>query len=142
MKIAQNVKWGTKGEFLERGKIGYPISTLYKGEIYITNKRVIFRRGGGFLEDKQIMEASYRHISSIEFSRYSRSGYILLGIIVLGTALFFWWLRNVLRMPPIVDIVWLLLGGLSILLFFVTPSNFFKIHIVGREPLVISGELE
>ena len=36
-------------------------------EIYITNKRVIFRKGGIF--GKEIVEASYRHISSIEYKK-------------------------------------------------------------------------
>ena len=147
MKIAQNVHWGTKGVSIDRAT-AMKISPLLamergKGEIYVTNRRVIFRRGGGFLEDKQIVEASYHHISSIEFSKYSRSGYILGGIIVLGFTFFVWWIGNIVKMPLwLTNILCLILGFLGVLLFFVTPSKFFKIHIVGREPIMISGELE
>lgn len=67
-------------------------------EIYVTNKRVIFRKEiGGGVFGKEIVEAPYRHISSIEYKKESPWGW---------------------------DV---------------------KIHIVGRNPLVIpcaSGELE
>lgn len=133
LKIAKNVQWGTKTEIF--GLEG-------KGEIYVTNRRVIFKKGGGFLEGKQIVEASYYHISSIELTKESRYGYIVAGIVCLMFAYFVWWIGDELKLPNIWNFIPLIIAVLGIVLFFVTPPKLFKIHIVGRTPLIISGELE
>jgi len=145
LKVAKDVKWTSKSAS------DLPLSG--KGEIYVTNRRVIFKRGGGFLEGKEIVEASYPHISSIELGQESRSGNILAGVFFLVLAFFGWWAFNAFFTPMIeisaratpqylIGFGCLVLGVLGIALFFLTPSKYFKIHIVGRNPIVISGELE
>jgi len=133
VKIAENVNWGSA-----KGGIG----TESKGEIYVTNRRVIFKKGGGFLEGKQIVEASYRHISSIELTKESRYGYIVAGIICLIFAYFVWWLGDILDFPILWNFIPLIVAVLGIALFFVIPPKHFIIHVVGREPLRVSSELE
>lgn len=66
-----------------------------KWKIYITDKRVIFRKGGMF--GKEIVEASYRHISSIEHKKKSPWGYIIVGLffIVFGLFLVIYYLPRI-----------------------------------------------
>ena len=110
-------------------------------EIYITDRRVIFRRGGW---GKRIVEASYRYISSIEYERESRLGYIVCGVVVLVLAGGLWYLfHGVLRSTFwLLDLIVLLVGVAGLALFLGSPQSMFKIHVVGREPLTVSGELE
>lgn len=142
LKIAEDVQWGTKTETL-----GFKELKLGKGEIYVTNQRVIFKKGGGFLERKEIVEVSYRHISSMEMTQESRLGYVTGGIILLVSAFFIWWfVSDIIKMHGILQsltgLLCLILGVIGIALFFVTTPKHFTIHIVGRKPMVISGELE
>lgn len=53
-------------------------------EIYVTDKRVLFRKGG--ILGKKIVEASYRHISSIEYKKESPWGYIITGLAIIVLA--------------------------------------------------------
>lgn len=118
-------------------------------EIYITDRRVIFKKNGW---GKKIIEASYRYISSIEYEKESRLGYIIGGVMLLIFAFGVWYLFPSLF--PILysmtrkifswlfDLIVLLLGLVGLALFFVNPQGKFKIHVVGREPLTVSGRLE
>jgi ribosomal protein L40E len=130
IKLAKNVKWRS-------GK-----GTESIGEIYVTNRRVIFKKGGGFLEGKQIVEASYHHISSVELTEESRYGYIVAGIVCLIFAYFAWWIGDILDFPNLWIFMPLIVAVLGIALFFVTPPKRFIIYVVGREPLRVSSELE
>lgn len=114
-------------------------------EIYVTNKRFVFRKGGMF--GKEIVEASYRHISSIEYKKESPWGYIVAGIVFIGIAfitnnLFSSIFEELGSIMGLVFAVFIGLIGIILLVagVFITPS--FKIHVVGRKPLTISGELE
>ena len=125
-----------------------------KWEIYITDKRVIFRKGG--MLGKEIVEASYRHISSIEYKKQSPLVYIILGITSFVSAVFFvYWFSTIANSPSrilpsqtifvlgeILGLFLVLLGIISIVSGLLKKPNFI-IHIVGRNPLKISGkELE
>lgn len=50
-------------------------------EIYVTNKRVFLKKGGMF--KKEIVEASYRHMSSIEYVKEMSWGNIITGIVLI-----------------------------------------------------------
>ena len=112
-------------------------------EIFITDRRVIFKKGG---LGKRIIEASYRHISSIEYEKPSRLDYIIIGVVLLISAFGIWYLfHGILREFPffwLFDLIVLLLGSVGLAFFFVNPQGEFKIHVVGREPLTVSGKLE
>jgi len=125
-------------------------------EIYVTNKRVIFKKGGIF--GKEIVEASYRHISSIEYKKQSPLGNIVAGLvlIVFGFVSGYYALLEAKKYSPILyeelNTLYAILAFLGFILaffgiilivaiLFLSPN--FKIHIVGRKPLTISGkELE
>ncbi len=145
-KVAVDVKWTSSESSSD-------LSLSGKGEIYLTNRRVVFKRGGGFLEGKEIVEVSYQHISSIELTQESRLGNILGGVFLLVVAVFGWWALNAFLIPVVeisaratpqylIGFGCLILGVVGIALFFVTPAKYFKIHVVGRKPILISGELE
>lgn len=114
-------------------------------EIYVTDRRVLFRKGGVF--GKEIVEASYRHISSIEYKKENPLQYIVTGIFLIALAFI---LPIVLGdylqdLPPettylLVFVVGIIGAAVLIASFFIKPK--FKIHVVGREPLTITGELE
>lgn len=113
-------------------------------DIYVTDKRVLFKKGGVF--GKQIVEASYRHISSIEYKKESPWGYIIAGIFFIGFAFIAY--NFIFEYEPtmrsILTILSFIMGLMGIILIvasvFITPK--FKIHVVGRKPLTISGKLE
>jgi len=110
---------------------------------------------------KEIVEASYRHISSIEHKKKSPWGYIIAGLfcIVFGLVLVLYYLPRIntllystffyYRTFNLVNFIVAVLGFLLVIIgiiaivysLFLTPE--FKIHVVGRNPLKISGkELE
>lgn len=112
-------------------------------EVYVTDKRVIFKKGG--ILGKELVEASYRHISSIEYKKGSPFSLILTGIIfiVLGVIQynFLHGMEFIGTISLALLIIFILLGILSIVAsFFIKPT--YKIHVVGREPLSISGKFE
>jgi len=112
-------------------------------EIYVTNKRVLFKKGGIF--GKELVEASYRHISSIEYKKASPLSFIIAGIcLVLFGFIQYTFLSKNRFFEPIsfwIQIVFILLGIVAIVAsLFIKPT--FKIHVVGREPLTVSGKLE
>ena len=55
-------------------------------QVFLTNKRIIFKTKD-FLGGKEIVEASYRHISSIEYEKKISLGYVVAGIIVIVVGL-------------------------------------------------------
>ena len=117
-------------------------------EIYVTDKRVIFKKGGIF--GKELVEASYRHISSIKYKKGSPLSLIITGIVIIALGLIQYnFLHGINVMGTNVIgtmslaflIIFTLLGVISIVVsFFIKPT--FKIHVVGREPLTISGKFE
>ena len=112
-------------------------------EVYVTDKRVIFKKGG--ILGKELVEASYRHISSIEYKKGSPLSLIITGIVVIALGLFQYYFWQGIEFIGTVSLALLigltLLGVISIVAsFFIKPK--FKIHVVGREPLTISGKLE
>ena len=119
------------------------------GHIYATNKRLIFKNEG-ILGGKEIVEASYRHISSIEYGKKSSLGYVIAGICVVVLTLVFrysfanfsliflvsWDWLNILAILLILLGVILIVIGVA--LSFRPPV--FTIHIVGREPIMLKGK--
>jgi hypothetical protein len=116
-------------------------------EIYITDRRVLFKKGGLF--GKEIVEASYRHISSIEYKKESPWEGIIIGIVLIVLAAIIRLFLNdfflsIFQYDIFALLVTIILGmvGIAVIVasFFIKPQ--FKIHVVGREPIPISGELE
>lgn len=112
-------------------------------EIFVTDKRVMFKKGGIF--GKELVEASYKHISSIELKKTSPLSLIVTGIALIIIGLIQYTFLNELQFVGTVSfwllIVFIILGIVSIVAsFFLKPQ--FKIHVVGREPLTVSGKLE
>jgi len=128
-----------------------------KWEIYATNKRLILKKGGLF--GKEIIEASYRHISSIEYGRRISLRWIVAGICVavfgtLGLLITLnfmfgnivgwltWYgsdfrdqLQNLFSLPIICGAILILIGvALSL------RPPVFTIHIVGRKPIILKGK--
>jgi len=112
--------------------------------VYVTDKRVLFKKEGVF--GKEIVEASYRHISSIEYKKRSPWEYIISGILFIVLPFVLPHIAPALYedFPTLelpIYVVLILIGIIFIIMsFFIRPS--FKIHIVGRNPLTMSGELE
>ena len=123
------------------------------GHIYATNKRLIFKTEW-ILGGKEIVEVSYRHISSIEYEKKISLRYIVAGIciIVLGLLvnyfrpqstdnlyLFGMILSNWLNILSIVlGICGAILIIIGVLLSLRPPI--FTIHIVGRKPIELRGK--
>jgi len=113
-------------------------------EIYVTNKRVLFKKGG--VLGKEIVEASYRHISSIEYKKASQLEYIISGILLIVFPFVLPYIAPAIyedfpTVGLLIYAVCILIGVIVIIMsFFIRPS--FKIHVVGRNPLTITGELE
>lgn len=101
-------------------------------EIYVTDKRVIFRKRATL--GKEIVEASYRHISSIEHKKERPLGYIIAGLVLIALAYLLHASFQEVQFSLLLSVcgVIILITSLSI-----TPS--FTIHVFGREPLEMSG---
>jgi hypothetical protein len=115
-------------------------------EIYVTNKRIILRKHGIFA--KKVIEASYRYISSIEYSKSIPIIRIVAGIVAIIMSLVW---QRIPQLEPLnklfatsswfIPLVIFVLGLVLILdALLVRPS--YMIHIVGREPIVVSAKLE
>lgn len=126
-----------------------------KWEIYLTDKRVIFRKAGMF--GKEIIDVSYRYISSIEYKKQIPWVGIIGGAFLVVFAFFVDDMLGLLLSPlsvpgvrdvshqiavvsQIVTILFILLGIVSVAVGLLTTRGEYKIHIVGRPPLPISGE--
>ena len=114
-------------------------------EIFVTDKRVLFHKNNIF-GNKELIEASYKHISSIEYKKENPLLLIILGIFcfIIGY-LFYYFVPIVNPDASIVGtislIFYIILGIVAIVsAFFQQPK--FKIHVVGREPLTLTGNLE
>ncbi len=118
-----------------------------KWEIYLTEKRVIFRKAG-FL-GKEIIEASYRHISSIEYKKHTPWGDIIGGAFLVVFAFFVDDVFKLLLSPVSVDvargvsyeialvsqivtILCIVLGIVSLAVGLLRIRGGYTIHIVGR----------
>jgi len=109
--------------------------------IFVTDNRVLFYRG--MLGGKEIVEASYNHISSIEYRKSSSIGLIIAGIFcfIVGYLLY----SFVDRISPILSGTNTVFGGLFVFLgicsfiaiLLLRPS--YTIHVVGRLPLTLTG---
>lgn len=114
-------------------------------EIYITDKRVILKKGGIF--GKEIIEASYRHISSIEYKKHTAWDDIIGGAVMIALAFFVDDIINVVyplsrSQRPIVEqiftILFVVLGLISIVVGVLMSSARYTIHVVGRKPIPLS----
>ena len=109
-------------------------------KIYLTNKRIILKKGGIFR--KELIEASYRHISSIEYKKHRPIKWIIIGIVCIASAFFVTYQLN--RLPPItvwIPVILAIAGFALIIAAFLRPAKF-RIHIIGRKPIILSGNLE
>ncbi|MCK4243812.1 hypothetical protein KAX03_03000, partial [Candidatus Bathyarchaeota archaeon] len=117
--------------------------------IFATNYRIILKKKSFF--SKEIVEASYNYISSIE---EKISSDVLGGIIflIIGLTLLYlhlyppivFGLYNAMN-DPLVSTVFLSTGLLFIgigSLFLFERKRIFKFHIVGRDPIILPGKLE
>lgn len=117
--------------------------------IYATQQR-IFLIKRGFLS-KQVVEASYAHISSIKFMSERRFGRLVVAILLF--ILSFVSFRLDLLIPPelisevtlnigiILGGSFILLGGGLLIWFVIGVDEFFTLYVVGREPITVSKEL-
>jgi hypothetical protein len=113
-----------------------------KWRIYLTNKRFILKKGGIFR--KELVEAAYRHISSIEYKKHRSIKLIVLGIICIAlgfvlTYLFSFW--HVVFWLSWLSIILAIVGVVIIVAGFLRPAKF-RIHVVGRNPISLSGDLD
>lgn len=110
---------------------------IQDGDLYITNKRVILRRG------LIITEASYRHISSIEYEKPGISGYLLAGICIVAVAIILYVFDTRLISMMLPNNIFMAIIGFGILLiivgFLIKSSPSYKLYIVGREPIILKG---
>ena len=125
-----------------------------KWEIFITDKRVIFRKGGMF--GKEIVEASYRHISSIEYKKHTPWEDIIAGIVAIVLAFFVDDIGSLIislflarsRVESLnLGLVWLvftiffLTVGIASSVYGVLRSGArYLIHVVGRKPIPLYGK--
>jgi hypothetical protein len=125
-------------------------------EIYATNKRLIFKKKRAF-GGKEIIDASYHHISSIEYEKKMSVGYIISGICIaiFAVAVLFLnprdpssWFGYGTLVSSWIDVfsIGLIILGLILTLIGVAHTlgpPILTIHIVGRKPIITSGkELE
>ncbi len=122
-------------------------------EVYVTNKRIILRKKGIF-GDKKIVDASYSHISSIDYEKevalrdmLAGVGFIILGLLVnyfRPTIVQGWfWEGNVLSNVLYIASIGLGIGGIILIVLGVMLSlgpPVFTLHVVGREPIVFRGK--
>jgi hypothetical protein len=103
-------------------------------DIYATNKRVIIEENG------KVSDASYSHISSVEYERHTHVSRIIGAIIliVIGVVM-----SLSFSSIPILNIGgFLLLLLISIILLLTSSSAKTKMYVVGREPIELSGRME
>jgi hypothetical protein len=121
-------------------------------EVYVTNKRVILKKKGIFGE-KKIVDASFRHISSIEYEKEISLRDIAagIGLITLGLLVYYfrpmitqgwYWEGDVLSNVLYIISIGLGIGGVILIAMGVLLSlgpPVFTLHIVGREPIELRG---
>ena len=122
-------------------------------EVYVTNKRLIIKKRGVF-GGKEIVDASYRHISSIEYEKEIPLRYVVAGVfvIVFGLLLSYssplitqgwFWEGDILSNMLYIISIGLDIGGIILILMGVFLSlgpPVFTLHVVGREPIEIRGK--
>lgn len=132
--------------YLSKDEKMIKVGKIREGGIYVTNKRIILKKGGIF--GKEIVEASYRHISSIEYKRQTPWGDIIGGValIILGffmDDIFGLFIPLSRYTRPTIEllliILFVILGVISIAYGLVKVDAKYTIHVVGRQPLPISG---
>ncbi len=140
------------------------ISRKDRVEIYATNKRLILKKGGMF--GTGIIEASYRHISSIEYGRGQiSSSWIVAGILItafgvciavfgpfLGLLIttfvfgnpsgWYTWYGSVTSQFQIFWILPMICGAILIVIGVALSAQapVYKIHVVGRKPIRLRGK--
>lgn len=116
-------------------------------EVYLTNKRILLKKGGVF-GTKEIVEASHKHISSIEYKKENPLLSIIAGIICIIVAL---GLNQILnqsvfnRSIPFLGIgvtAFFVIIGLAVIILAFLKKPTFKIHVIGRNPITLSSKLE
>ncbi|MCW4040408.1 MAG: hypothetical protein NWE83_06620 [Candidatus Bathyarchaeota archaeon] len=116
------------------------IADIREGELYVTNKRVILRKGGF---SKEIIEASYRHISSIKYKLRRSRKWLILGVICLaiGVLALNGWILLPIYISSIELVLFLILfvvGGIGIIRGMLGREQY-TFHIIGRDPIVLSA---
>jgi len=112
--------------------------------IYLTNKRVLLKRGGMF-SGKELVEASYRHISSIEYKKKNPLPSIIAGVVCIILAFVINYMFSQTRILSLVSIgvsAILIIVGLAVIILAFLKKPTFKIHIVGRKPITLSSKIE
>lgn len=114
-----------------------------KWRIYLTDKRMILKRGGIFKQE--LIEAAYNHISSIEYKKVIPLKQIIVGVVLIIIGFILAYLSNFINL--IFWISWLptlilaIVGIILIVTAFLTHPKYI-IHIVGRNPITLTGNLE
>jgi len=131
-----------------------PEETLLKNwsskgwNIYATQFRVFLYKKGIF--SKQVIEASYEHISSIEFQRKRPLGGLFCAITSFFGGFIFIYFDFEIRgyLPPFyfplflyLSLIFWIVGILSVVCFIFVAEEGFTFHIVGRSPITLPKEL-
>jgi hypothetical protein len=122
-------------------------------EVYVTNKRLILKKKGIF-GGKEIVDASYRYISSIEYEKEIPLRYIAAGVFVIVFGLLLNYFRPLIAQgwylegDILSNILYIIstglgIGGIILIILGVFLSlgpPVFTLHVVGREPIEIRGK--
>jgi hypothetical protein len=125
-----------------------------KWEIYVTDKRVIFKPAHEGRDGTEIVATSHHRISSVEYKKKDPSRYIAVGVVFVGFAIVLPILLNeifpfVFTHYPTEATIFSILITMSTALIgiiLVGVSLFAKpnltVHVRGKKLLTVSGELE
>jgi len=104
--------------------------TSSEWDVFATNNRIILRKG---VIGKQIVEASYAHISSIEYKSFWSARQITVGLILVFIGILF----------PLEFMIRAGLFIVGLILVLLSHRSGIKLHVVGRpDPISLSADLE
>jgi len=111
-------------------------------DVFATNNRIILRKG---IIGKQIVEASYAHISSIEYKSLWNVGQALIGAILIFVGLFLPE-EFMIRIGLVGLVSFLIRAGsliVGLILVLLSHRSGIKLHVVGRpDPISLPTNLE
>jgi len=110
-------------------------------DVFATNNRIILRKG---IVGKQIVEASYAHISSIEYKSLWNVGQALVGAILIFAGLFLPE-EYIIRMGLDGLVSFLIQAGsliVGLVLVLLSHTSGIKLYVIGREPISLPTNLE
>jgi len=140
--------------YLTPNELIVKIGRSRKWEIYLTDKRAIFKPAHEGGDGTEIVATSYHRISSVEYKKKNPSRYIAFGTVFVGFAIVLPILLNeifpfIFTHYPTVATIFSILITISIALIgiiLVGVSLFAKpnltVHVQGKKLLTVSGELE